>query len=232
MGLISRVSSRTYRSKTMSKVSRDTLYASVEEVIKGSKDKPRNFTETIELQVMLKNYDPQKDKRFSGTVKLPHVARPKYTVCILGNQAHIDEAKANNTPYMSVDDLKKLNKDKKLVKKLAKSYDAFLASESLIKQIPRLLGPGLNKAGKFPTLLTHGDDINQKVLDLKSTIKFQMKKVLCLNVAVGNVSMTEDRVVQNLNLSINFLVSLLKKNWQNVKSLNIKSTMGKPQRIY
>ena len=59
---------------------------------------------------------------------------------------------------MSADDLKKLNKQKKLVKKLAKKYDAFLASESLIKQIPRLLGPGLNKAGKFPTLLTHGDN--------------------------------------------------------------------------
>lgn len=53
--------------------------------------------------------------------------------------------------YMSVDDLKKLNKNKKLVKKLAKKYDAFLASDALIKQIPRLLGPGLSKAGKFPT---------------------------------------------------------------------------------
>ena len=31
------------------------------------------------------------------------------------------------------------------VKKLAAQYDAFLASDTLIKQIPRLLGPGLNK---------------------------------------------------------------------------------------
>ena len=46
---------------------------------------------------------------------------------------------------MSGDDLKKLNKDKKKVKRLAKSYDAFLCSDTLIKQIPRLLGPGLNK---------------------------------------------------------------------------------------
>ena len=46
---------------------------------------------------------------------------------------------------MSAEDLKKLNKDKKKVKKLAKSYDAFLASDTLIKQVPRLLGPGLNK---------------------------------------------------------------------------------------
>merc|ERR1712176_1257738 len=107
---------------------------------------------------------------------------------------------------MSADDLKKLNKDKKLVKKLAKKYDAFLASESLIKQIPRLLGPGLNKAGKFPTMLTHSDDMEGKVNDIKSTVKFQMKKVLCLAVAVGNVEMTDDQLVSNLNLSINFLV--------------------------
>ncbi len=28
------------------------------------------------MQVGLKNYDPQKDKRFSGTVKLPYMPRP------------------------------------------------------------------------------------------------------------------------------------------------------------
>merc|ERR1712025_996707 len=127
---------------------------------------------------------------------------------------------------MSADDLKKLNKDKKKVKKLAKKYDAFLASDTLIKQIPRLLGPGLNKAGKFPSLVTHSDDLQAKIMDLKATIKFQMKKVLCLSVAVGNVGMTEEELVQNIHLAMNFLVSLLKKHWQNVKSLHIKSTMG------
>ena len=59
----------------------------------------------------------------------------------------------------------------------AKKYDAFLASESLIKQIPRILGPGLNKAGKFPSLLTHNENMVAKVGEVKSTIKFQMKKV-------------------------------------------------------
>merc|ERR550532_3849071 len=216
----------------MSKVSRDQLYECVQNVLKGSAEKKRKFVETIDLQIDLKNYDPQKDKRFSGTVKLRHVPRPKFSVCMFGDQQHCDEAKEAGIPHMSADDLKKLNKQKKLVKKLAKKYDAFLASESLIKQIPRLLGPGLNKAGKFPTMLTHSDDMVGKVNDIKATVKFQMKKVLCLNVAVGNVGMTEDQIVQNLNLSINFLVSLLKKNWQNVKSLYIKSTMGAPQRLY
>merc|ERR1712130_589854 len=98
------------------KVSKETLYECVAEVLKGSKAKPRKFLESVDLQIGLKNYDPQKDKRFSGTVKLKYVPRKKFR-------------------------------------------DAFLCSDTLIKQIPRLLGPGLNKAGKFPSLITHTDDL-------------------------------------------------------------------------
>lgn len=169
-------------------------------------------------------------------------------VCVFGDQHHLDEAAAGDIPSMSADDLKKLNKQKKLIKKLAKSYDAFIASESLIKQIPRILGPGLNKAGKFPSVVTHGESLQSKSDEIRATVKFQMKKVniiilialliivsfqvLCLSVAVGHVGLTQEELVSNISLSINFLVSLLKKNWQNVRSLNIKSTMGKPQRVY
>lgn len=66
----------------------------------------------------------------------------------------------------------------KLTKNVFFRYDAFLASESLIKQIPRLLGPGLNKAGKFPGLLSHQESMTQKIDEVKATIKFQMKKVI------------------------------------------------------
>lgn len=107
-----------------------------------------------------------------------------------------------------------------------------MASESLIKQIPRILGPALNKVGKFPTVVTHGDSLLAKVDEVRATIKFQLKKVLCLGVALGHIEMTPDQLLQNIVLAINFLVSLLKKNWQNVRSLYIKSSMGKPYRIY
>lgn len=70
----------------------------------------------------------------------------------------------------------------------AKKYNAFLASESLIKQIPRLLGPGLNKAGKFPSMVTHQDKLTDKVDEIKATIKFQMKKV-CLFIMMVDVGL-------------------------------------------
>jgi large subunit ribosomal protein L10Ae len=192
----------------------------------------RNFPETVELQIMLKNYDPSKDKRFSGSVRLPFVARPRLNICVLGDESHCDEAKNNDLPFMNVEALKKMKKNKKLVKKLAKKYDGFVASATLIKQIPRILGPGLNKAGKFPTAVTHDESLSAKVEEIRGTIKFQMKKVLTLGVAVGHVNMDEEDLVKNVAQSVNFLVSLLKKNWQNVRSLNIKSSMGPPQRLF
>ncbi|KAH0514278.1 60S ribosomal protein L10a [Microtus ochrogaster] len=195
-----------------SKVSCDTLYKAVREVLHGNQRKCRKFLERVELKISLKNYDPQKDKRFLGTVRLKSTPRPTFLVCVLGDQQHCDEAKAVDIPLMDIEALKKLNKNKKLVRKLAKKYDAFLASESLIKQIPRILGPGLNKAGKFPSLLTHNENMVAKVDEVKSMIKFQMKKVLCLAVAVGHLKMTDNELVYNIHLDVNFLVSLLRKN--------------------
>jgi large subunit ribosomal protein L10Ae len=216
----------------MSKVSNDQMRKAIDEVLGGAKEKKREFVETIELQIGLKNYDPQKDKRFAGNIKLPHIPRPKMKVCVLGDAYHCEKAAALGLEFKNAEGLKNFNKNKKLIKKFAKKYHAFVASETLIKQIPRLLGPGLNKAGKFPTLCPSGEDLGNKVDEVKATIKFQLKKVLCLNVAIGHCGMEVQQVLENLKLAVNFLVSLLKKNWQNVKVLYIKSTMGKPQRLY
>merc|ERR1712129_412357 len=141
-----------------------------------------------------------------------------------GDAFHCEKAAGLGLDFKNADGLKAFNKNKKLIKKFAKKYQIFLASESLIKQIPRLLGPGLNKAGKFPTVVLPSEDLSSKV--------DQLKKVLCLNVAVGHCAMTEQQLVDNMKLAINFLVSLLKKNWQNIKVLYIKSTMGKPTRLF
>ena len=57
-------------------------------------------------------------------------------------------------------------------------------------------------------------------------------KVLRLSVGVGHMGMAQDNRVQNVHPAMSFLISLLKKHWQNVRSLHIKSTMGPVQIIY
>jgi large subunit ribosomal protein L10Ae len=228
----------------MSKLNSDLLRTSIENILKFSngesikvgktdvKGKKRKFVESIDLQVTLKNYDPQRDKRFSGTFRLPVIPREKANVCILGTQKHCDIADQLSVDRMTVDDLKKFNKNKKQIKQFAKKYDSFLASGTLIKQIPRILGPGLTKAGKFPALIEDNDNMAEKVEAQKATIKFQMKKVMCMSLAVANVNMAHAEIALNIQLAVNFLVSLLKKNWQNIKVLYIKSSMGPPMQIF
>jgi large subunit ribosomal protein L10Ae len=61
------------------------------------------------------------------------------------------------------------------------------------------------------------DDIQDKADTVRATIKFQMKKVMCLSVAVANVEQSKEEIVLNVQLAANFLASLLKKNWQNIQ---------------
>ncbi|MCO5579212.1 hypothetical protein L7F22_033066 [Adiantum nelumboides] len=135
----------------MSKLQSNVLRKAITLLVSESKEKKRKFMQTVEFQIDLKYYDPQKDKRISGSVKLAHIPQPKMKVCMLGDAQHVKEAQKIGLDCMDVDVLKKMNKNKKLAKK----YHAFLAFEAITRQIPRLLGPGLNKAGKFSTLVSH-----------------------------------------------------------------------------
>jgi len=82
----------------MSKLSSDTLQEAVDAVLKNSQQKKRGFTEPIELQVALKNYDAAKDKRFTGVVRLPIAPKNKFTVCIIGDAKDVERAKTAGIP--------------------------------------------------------------------------------------------------------------------------------------
>ena len=147
----------------MSKLNQDTLKKAIHEI--NADRKKRGFTETVDLQVGIKDYDPQKDKRFAGSIKLPHVPRPKLKAIILGDQIHCDQAQAANIPFIDAEGLKKFNKDRKLMKKYFKPYAILLASESIIKQIPKLVGPALTKINKFPTAISPNENVVDKIAE-------------------------------------------------------------------
>eukprot|EP01083_Nonionella_stella_P141706 437134_1 len=136
----------------------------------------RNFLETVEIHFGLKNFDPARDKRIAGSTELPHAPRKKFACLVLGNEKHIMEAKDLGLDFRSLDDLKKVNRDKKIVKKMANSYDKILASASIIRQVPRLLGPTLNRLGKFPLAVRANETIAEKVEG------FSKKRQICIKI--------------------------------------------------
>nr|CAG8494887.1 14529_t:CDS:10 [Entrophospora candida] len=78
-------------------------------------------------------------------------------------------------------------------------------------------------------VLTNSRDNSLKLIDLRT---YQIEQTLNPDgkyVAAADVKMSGYEFAANIMSSVNFLVSLIKKNWQNVKRLYIKSSMCKRQ---
>mmetsp|Transcript_46684 Transcript_46684/g.41753 ORF Transcript_46684/g.41753 Transcript_46684/m.41753 type:complete len:228 (+) Transcript_46684:72-755(+) len=196
----------------------------------------RNFTETVEIHFGLKNFDPARDKRIAGNTELPHNPRKKFAALVLGNEKHIMEAKDLGLDFRSLDDLKKVNRDKKIVKKMGKSYDKILASATIIRQVPRLLGPQLNRMGKFPLAVKANETIAEKVEGFAKNVKFALKfkagAPMCLSAPIGHIEMEPIHIEQNIIAAVNFVLTLMKQGWINIKKIHIKSTMGPSYTVY
>merc|ERR1719219_1342055 len=90
--------------------------------------------------------------------------------------------------------------------------------------------------GKFPQAVSVGGSVAEKMEELKNTVKFSLKfKIgmpMSLACAVGHMDMTEEQVEENIRAAVNYLLSLLKKGWQNIRRIHIKTTMGPSRKVY
>eukprot|EP00826_Nyctotherus_ovalis_P060476 TRINITY_DN8490_c0_g2_i3.p1 TRINITY_DN8490_c0_g2~~TRINITY_DN8490_c0_g2_i3.p1 ORF type:complete len:137 (-),score=25.14 TRINITY_DN8490_c0_g2_i3:73-483(-) len=108
--------------------------------------KERNFLETIELQVSLCGYDPCRDKRFFGSVILPHIIRPNLTICLIGDAAHLEEAKdIPSIDTMSIEEIAAF-KVRKEIKIWAKNYQKIICTDTLARSIAKATRFALCKA--------------------------------------------------------------------------------------
>ena len=134
---------------------------------------------------MLRDFNPEKDKRFNSTTTLTHQCRSNLKVCLIGTIVHIDQAKGSKIDTVSLDDLKKFNGEGKLIKKWARKYDVLLVSESLSRNVTKLVGRYVTSIGKSPVPLLEGETPSEKVEELYSTIRFRVKKFPWLAQSVG-----------------------------------------------
>merc|ERR1711976_531875 len=89
----------------MSKIPTEKMEGCMTQMLANRKE--RKFVESVDLQIGLKDYDPSKDKRFAGSVKLAHVPRPRLKVCMIADANHMDKCKAHGIDCIDADTLKK-----------------------------------------------------------------------------------------------------------------------------
>lgn len=195
----------------MSKVSNNQIREAIQNALENRKK--RKFVESIDLQIMLRDYNPEKDKRFNSTTVLSYPCKSNLKICLIGTINHIEQAKEINLDAVNLDDLKKFNREAKLIKKWARRYDILMVSESLSRNVTKLIGRYVTSIGKLPVPIGENENVKDKVDELMKTIRFRVKKFPWLAQSVGIDTLEEEQIRQNVTKSLNFLVSLLPKGW-------------------
>ncbi|KAH9381137.1 hypothetical protein HPB48_020794 [Haemaphysalis longicornis] len=220
------------RPTLLDRVSSAKVHACVNAVLEHARLKRRKFVETVEISMVLNDWASLKKKGIKGTYTFKHLPRIKFRLCVLGDKKHCQEARAAGIDCMDRSGINTLQKSSKLVKKLANKYNVFLASPSICHKVPRIMGPWLHRIGKAPILLTHKETLASKVEKVKRTIRFEMNKSPVVGFVIGNVRLTADQLEENFEGLVNHLLILLPNGWADIRSVDIKSSMGPAQRVY
>ena len=166
-------------------------------------------------------------------MRLPHVPGENIKLALIADPKHAEECKSGGVEVdvIDLDFLATFNKDLKTVKNWAKPYHMILATQSQLGKVPGVCGPTLNRIGMFPTPVTHDTPIGDKVEEMRSTVKAQIKKDTCMFLAVGHEKMTDDQLRENFVTALDYLATLTKRGFQSIDSVTIKCTMGPPIKV-
>jgi large subunit ribosomal protein L1 len=208
----------------------------------GYKDKTRNFDESIDLIINIKDVNLKDPKqRIDKELILPNkiVTSDTPNACVVASDEILLEAKNLGLDTLDNDDLVKLNnEEKKSKKKFVKKYDFFIVEDKMMPNIARYLARFLGPLGKMPKPFPSGYGIVSNPEDLKvaverylKVIRVQIKKQPIIQVKVGKKSMDKQKVFENVKAIVNYIADQMPHKYNNLKSMYLKTTMGKPVKI-
>jgi len=191
------------------------------------KEKERKFEQSLDLIINLQKFDVKKNA-VNIFITVPHKVKDKKICAFL-------EIKNDNVDTITKSEFKKYS-DKKEVKKLAKKYDFFIAQSSLMPLVATTFGRALGPTGKMPSpqlgILMNVDDraINELKERINTSVKIRTKEA-SIKVLIGRQKMKNEELIENILTVYNGLLKVLTKEKENIKNIELKFTMTKPQKI-
>jgi large subunit ribosomal protein L1 len=210
-----------------------TKAESVKEAVQKLVESPkRKFVETIELAVNLQNVDLNKPQnRLDEDVVLPNAFKKEIKLAVFSKGELALKAERAGAFPIPPEEVTRMGKDKKASRKMVNSYDFFAAESSIMPLIGKNLGPVLGPRGKMPTPISQDADISAMLGRLQKTVKMKSKDKSTFHIPVGKRDMKTEEIIENTEEVIKKLEGKLERGMQNVKSIYIKTSMGKPVRI-
>jgi large subunit ribosomal protein L1 len=202
------------------------------ELVKKGKEqsKERKFTQSVEAIVKLRDVDPKKtDLSINEIVYLPHPAKRQAKVCFIGTGDLAVRAKnAKADLVMDPSQLENYAGSKRDAKKLARSYDFFLADTALMPRIGRILGQSLGPRGKIPTPVPPSAPIETMIQRMKTAVRVRSRGSLGVAAKVGDSTLPEADLADNILAAVQAISKKLPNGDKNIRTIMVKTTMGKP----
>ena len=194
--------------------------------------KKRNFTETVELAINLKDVDLSIPKnRITDDIILPNGRGRAVKICVIGGGELALKAKDVADVVITPDELQTIADDKKQAKKLANSTDYFIAEAPLMAVVGKRLGTVLGPRGKMPKPIAPGVDPTAMIDGLRRTVSVRTKDRMTFHAPVGTVEMSAEELADNIETILKRVELKLEKGRMNIASSYVKTTMGPSERL-
>lgn len=197
--------------------------------------KKRNFTQTFDLIMNLKNMDLKKpEHKIDVGVSIKSELKPKkLKVCAIIEHDVVGADKVFDKVIYQ-DELLKLKGDMDLTRKITQNFDKFVVQASIMPKFAQILGRYLGPLNKMPSpklgmVITPKSDLTTLAKKIQTTVHIQTKKNLVLQVSVGSEKESDDIIVENIKLVYDALMHAVPNQENNIKNVQLKLTMSKSE---
>ncbi|MDI6820356.1 MAG: 50S ribosomal protein L1 [Candidatus Hodarchaeaceae archaeon] len=212
-------------------VSREKLLDAIKRMRETSER--RNFTQSVDLTLNLKDIDLKKpENRINEEALLPHgVGKPRKVAIFAEGELARKARESGADLLLAREDIDPLQKDRKRAKQIVDGYDFFLAQADLMPLIGKQLGPVLGPRGKMPKPIPPTADPKPLIERCRRMVRIRTREQPALHVPIGLESMTDEQLAENAQAVLEVIEHRLERGLNQIGSLHIKTTMGKPTKI-
>jgi large subunit ribosomal protein L1 len=192
----------------------------------------RNFTQSAELTIVLKDIDIKKGFSFNEVVAIPHYPSKKPSVCVIATGDMGSRARnASVDAIMDPAELDRLGTNRREARKIVRAHDFFLADTAQMATIGRSLGQFLGPKGKMPTPLPYGAPVDSIAARFKNSVRVRSKNQLNVSAKIGDEKMDDRQLAENASAIIAAIEKKLPQGDKNIRNTMVKFTMGKASKL-
>ncbi len=208
------------------------LQKAIEEAKKSEK---RNFIQSVDLIVSLKDFNIESAEKIEEFVSLPNKRTKTSKVCAIVGPELKDQAEKSSDKVILARNLAKWS-DKRDTKKLARKFDFFIAQATVMPQVAQTFGRYFGPLGKMPNPKAGGvvaptANITPLIERLKNSVKINISKTPVSQCSIGDEKMGVKEIAENASAVLKALEHKLPRGKQNIGKIFVKTTMGKAIRV-